>query len=352
MNDIKVSIIVPVYNAEKYLQRTIEALRQQTLQEIEIILIDDGSRDNSGCICDCAATEDGRICCIHKKNEGVSAARNDGLRIARGKYIMFCDADDKPKAEWAETMYEAILKNEADLAICEVEKKTKKSSETLTLPYSGLISDRNKIIHNVIMPMMVWGYAPEGAVLPNIYGSVWNRIFRKDIIEKNKIIFNAEIPIGEDLLFNLEYIFTIDRIEFINNSLYEYFENANSATHNNQSILWNRYLKLWRAIHSLVELQNLNVSDLNWHNLQLQKYAVSAIVEGVCSQETSAFIKIKQIGTILRDVHLANAVCSVPSVIVKKDYIINVMFRKKMCVAVFMYYQHVFNKNYKGRELL
>lgn len=94
MTMVKFSVVVPVYNVEKYIGFCIESLQKQTLKEIEIILVDDGSPDKSGEICDLYAAKDARIIVIHKKNGGVSAARNDGMDIAKGEYIIFCDSDD------------------------------------------------------------------------------------------------------------------------------------------------------------------------------------------------------------------------------------------------------------------
>ena len=104
--DKLVSIVVPVYNAEKYIMNCIEALRKQTYTDIEIILVDDGSSDASGKLCDEMQTEDARIKVVHKQNGGVSSARNCGVQIATGDYLMFADSDDFPDARWTERMVE------------------------------------------------------------------------------------------------------------------------------------------------------------------------------------------------------------------------------------------------------
>ena len=105
---VKFSIVVPIYNVEKYIGELIESLQKQTLKDIEIILVDDGSPDNSGKICDDYAAGDDRITVIHKKNAGVSAARNDGLAIATGEYIMFCDSDDWLPLDALQKLYEEV----------------------------------------------------------------------------------------------------------------------------------------------------------------------------------------------------------------------------------------------------
>lgn len=107
----EISIIVPVYNVEKYLPRCIDSILAQTFTNFELILVDDGSPDNCGAICDEYAQKDSRVVVIHKENQGVSSARNRGLDVAQGKYIMFCDSDDKVDARWCELLHKAITRN-------------------------------------------------------------------------------------------------------------------------------------------------------------------------------------------------------------------------------------------------
>ncbi len=114
----KISIIVPVYNVEPYLDRCVQSVLQQSYQNIEVLLVDDGSPDNSGTMCDRWAEKDGRIRVIHKKNGGLSDARNKGLDFAAGEYIAFVDSDDCIAADMVQTLYQALKANDADISIC------------------------------------------------------------------------------------------------------------------------------------------------------------------------------------------------------------------------------------------
>ena len=114
----EISIIVPVYKVEKYLRHCVDSILAQTFTDFELLLIDDGSPDNSGAICDEYAEKDNRVRVFHKENGGVSSARNLGLDNARGTYIMFCDSDDYVADNWAEKLYEFMNYNEANLSIC------------------------------------------------------------------------------------------------------------------------------------------------------------------------------------------------------------------------------------------
>lgn len=120
MYDNKISVIVPVYNIGQYLESSIKSLINQTYRNIEIILVDDGSVDNSPAICDLYAERDNRIKVIHQKNKGVSAARNAGMRVATGDYIGFCDGDDIPDVDMFEFLMNIAVKDNADISICEV----------------------------------------------------------------------------------------------------------------------------------------------------------------------------------------------------------------------------------------
>lgn len=114
----KVSVIVPVYNVENYIRKCLDSIISQTLKDIEIILVDDGSEDNSGKICDEYAEKDSRIIVIHQKNNGLSNARNTGLNIASGEYIGFVDSDDYIKSEMYSEMYQTAEKTDADMVLC------------------------------------------------------------------------------------------------------------------------------------------------------------------------------------------------------------------------------------------
>lgn len=114
----KISIVVPVYNVEQYLKKCVESILAQTISNIEIILVDDGSTDQSGVICDELSEQDGRIKVIHQKNSGLSGARNTGIEVAQGRYIAFVDSDDYVAEDYIEVMLERLLEYNADISVC------------------------------------------------------------------------------------------------------------------------------------------------------------------------------------------------------------------------------------------
>ena len=149
---ILVSIIVPVYNVEKYLERCLDSLINQTLKDIEIILVDDGSTDDSGNICDKYAKKDKRIKVIHKENGGLSDARNIGLSIANGRYLQFVDSDDFIHKQMIEILYNTIINNNADISICDFDKvyeNTKIKYNTKEISLNFTLDTLNIIILNI-----------------------------------------------------------------------------------------------------------------------------------------------------------------------------------------------------------
>ena len=155
----KVSIIVPVYNVADYIRECIESIIKQTLKEIEIILVDDGSTDDSSRICDIYAVMDNRIKVIHKKtNEGLSSARNDGLKNASAPYIMFIDGDDYVEPEFCELPYRTAIENNADLVIFSFKKKQQDGRilNVKTGLKSGIICEEDALNFNVLVAPAVW----------------------------------------------------------------------------------------------------------------------------------------------------------------------------------------------------
>lgn len=338
-----VSIIVPVFNAERYLERTIEYLRNQTYKNIEIILVDDGSTDSSPQICDEARKKDERIKCIHKQNEGVSAARNDGMKVAAGEYIMFCDADDIPFLQMADLLLQKAKDENADIVLCGFKKQIGESVIDISVPYTDTMTSKPEIIHKLIMPMIVWSYAPEGIVLPDIYGSVCRGLYRKDLLLNKRIKFPAAISLGEDMVFNLSAFFASEKVAFLNENLYTYIENVNSATHTNGTKMWKKYLETWKCVHQVIEDYQFSSDDIKWHNYQLTRYAVNAIVEDVCSQTIQRQQKKERIIEILDNPILFDVSGKLPDNISLKNRIICHLIKKRKTSSLLWYYQRCSN---------
>ena len=171
---VQISVIIPVYNAERYLSACLDSVIEQSYKNLDIILIDDGSTDNSGKICDEYSIKDKRIKVIHKKNEGVSVARNTGLDVATGKWISFVDSDDIIETDLYQNIISELEKNNPDLFIFNFYTNNEKN---MLYSREEIIQDR-EIINNIKEKIIYPAFDKE---TPRIYSFVWNTIFEDGI---------------------------------------------------------------------------------------------------------------------------------------------------------------------------
>lgn len=207
----KISIIVPVYNAEKYLPKCIDSLCNQTLKDIEIILVNDGSTDSSLEICEKYAKIDHRIAVLSKDNEGVAKARRDGIMKASAEYISFIDSDDYYEPDFCEKMFSRIRKTDADLVECDYYSVSGNARKEHRIYSSDMGLDTEKFYEIVVRKTIVNGY--EAVVL-------WNKLYRKELITKAVKEFGDNQL--EDYLFNTQYYTMAKRYEYIHQCLTNY----------------------------------------------------------------------------------------------------------------------------------
>lgn len=210
----KVSIIVPVYNVEAYLGSCIDSLLAQTYKEIEIILVNDGSKDSSGEICDQYASLHTNIKAFHLENGGPSRARNFGLSKAEGEYIGFVDSDDYIDEQMIEKMYSVAEKNQADLVMCSFNIETNGNIKQMDMKYENIYPNNDYIKKNLISRYCSQDH--------NGLYSVCNKIFKKELIQKYDINFDITINHGEDAWFVFFYLKESNVVCFINEGLYTY----------------------------------------------------------------------------------------------------------------------------------
>lgn len=215
MNDL-ISVVLPVYNVEKYIRQALDSVINQTYQNLEIILVDDGSPDNSGSICDEYASKDNRIRVIHKENGGVSSARNAGIDMATGDWLYFMDPDDWIELNTFELVMGKIAETKADMCFFDFYRLSKNKKRYC---YS---------IRNVDGKFFFNDMSNINTLLAYDGGSVCCSFFRSSVINKS-IRFDETIKIGEDYLFRLECYGHISSFAYISKALYYYRDNANSA---------------------------------------------------------------------------------------------------------------------------
>lgn len=224
MKTNKVSIIVPVYNAESYLDECISSILAQRYSNFELILINDGSVDKSRNICHKWAKIDERIIEINNSNHGVSYSRNNGLKICCGDYITFVDADDLILPEYIAELVKNMQDTNSEMSVCGYRAfKTMPSEE------------QNRSISNKVR---YYEDNLETLLFTITKGMVWGKLYLREVISKYEIQFDESISVSEDLLFNFDYLKHCNRVVFSSAELYMYRQLAGSVIHNNHNIKW------------------------------------------------------------------------------------------------------------------
>jgi glycosyltransferase involved in cell wall biosynthesis len=225
---IWLSIIIPIYNGEKYIERAIKSILNQDAAEIEIIIIDDGSKDNSYSVCEQFAKKCKQIKLIHSENKGVSHARNIGINEAKGEWIAFLDADDYLLESAIETMMKSVSMKD-DLVIFNYRKETEE------IQYNKLnkkVLERKDALNILLDFAKYREYLTYSMQLKNsVFTSCWGKLYRKSIIDDYSITFQESLTLSEDMCFNLSYISSIESVTIIDSVVYHYSINPESVTH-------------------------------------------------------------------------------------------------------------------------
>ncbi len=228
----KISVIVPVYNAEKYLEKCVKSIIAQTYEELEIILVDDGSIDSSGQLCDMLAETDVRIRAIHKSNGGPSSARNTGIESASGDYIGFVDSDDWIEPDMFKTLYERIVDDKADISCCNIKRVR--------------ADDEIPIIKDLSLDAVYTGYEAAVRVLDDnekIIFSMDNKLFKRSLFD------GLRLQVGtffEDFLIIPELLIRAEKVTCTGTPLYSYFESDGSTLRGGYSIKLFDYVTVCR----------------------------------------------------------------------------------------------------------
>lgn len=247
-----ISVIVPVYKVEPYLIRCVDSIRQQTYQNLEIVLIDDGSPDSCPQMCDALAREDKRIRVVHKENGGLGYARNSGLDVATGDYVVFVDSDDWISKTHIENLHQAAKEHQADVVI---------GSYTRAFA-SGVLKERchsldtrcyvgEEVRSEILLRLL--GADLEFARDVQLEPSCTGNIYRMDIIQEHNLRFFSErYAISEDIYFSAAVYYKAQRVVLVNEVGYFYFENQRSLSNSYDPKMFDRILKFYEVLKSQV----------------------------------------------------------------------------------------------------
>lgn len=217
----KISIILPVYNVEDYIEECLDSILKQTYSNIEVILIDDGAKDKSGEICDRYAQKDDRVKVLHKKNAGVSAARNSGIEMATGDYITFVDPDDWIDSDTIEKMLEAIKKENADISFCRFKIDIIPEDKRQFYQPADALSSNGKDAVGIMIRRLAYGTM------------VWNKMFKREMIinasDNSYVKFDETLKCGEDQVWLIKVIQKANKVSYLADELYYWRVRENSA---------------------------------------------------------------------------------------------------------------------------
>lgn len=306
-----ISVIVPVYNVENYLNRCIDSLIQQTYHNLEIILVIDGSPDNSIKIAHDYAILDKRVIILEQENQGLSGARNSGVSLSKGEFIMFVDSDDWVDLRTCEYAMNSVNKDDCDLVFWSGAKTfgNKPNQNFWVYDKNYLFTDANLdwLKRRVVGLVKKELYNP---IKTDNFNSAWGKLYKVAYIKNNNIKFiDTKIIGSEDVLFNIEYFQYANKISYLHNALYFYWqENDNSLTKNHGSTLFPRFLNMFKAINDLLVAYQL---PAEYHHALENRKAVS-IINNLLSitsarNAQSKLDKIRDINSILTNSEIAKA---------------------------------------------
>jgi glycosyltransferase involved in cell wall biosynthesis len=224
-----ISIVVPVYNCQDTINRCIKSLVNQTLKNIEIIIVDDGSTDDSSSIVDELSMKDNRIVVIHKENSGVSATRNLGIKHAKGEFIGFVDADDFVDTTMYEKLYNLVKKEASEMALCSFYVDAGTNLYEKEEEWHEYI-DKDNVKESIFLNMIAMNNEESFNNRGTIMGSTCRCIYKNNALNINNILFDEKITYAEDLLFNLKFLDKIKKISLIDEYLYYYKKKRGSLS--------------------------------------------------------------------------------------------------------------------------
>ena len=266
-----VSVIVPVYNVQKSLARCIDSILNQTFKDFELILLDDGSTDTSGEICDRYAEIDERVRVIHKENSGVSDTRNRGLDIAEGKYLQFLDSDDWITPEATGLFVRTVEENQCDMVIADFYRVI-----------GERVSQKGAIEEDGLMDQVTFAENMLQKPADFYYGVLWNKLYKREIVESYRLRMDSSVSWCEDFMFNLEYVRHIRSVYALKVPVYYYVKTKGSLVSQGMSV--KKTIQMKRTVFEYYNSFCKDVfdeEDYEKYKVQVYRFLIEAAGDGV-----------------------------------------------------------------------
>jgi glycosyltransferase involved in cell wall biosynthesis len=288
-----ISIIIPIYNSEIYLSDCLESILNQSYKNLEIILINDGSTDNSAGICEAFSQKDIRIKALNTKNTGVSSARNLGLDIAIGNYVAFIDSDDTVHTDYILELYKTAELHQSDIVCCGYQ------FIDTTLNYANndflnLQNSRESFIVNL---------------LHNTGGTICSKLFKRSVIKDSHLRFDTSLDMREDMIFAMEFGFCANSFSVINTNYY-YYNGMNGMSLSKNNTTENR-LQVFRIIKAILKQNNFNTIVMkSILNTKIKEILFAGVKELIYldqpTQRIKWFLKNNEINALIPDLRILN----------------------------------------------
>lgn len=291
-----ISVIVPVYNVEKYLEQCVDSILQQTITDLEVILVDDGSTDKSALICDEYQVRDTRIKVLHKQNGGLMSAWTAGVQMSKGDYIGFVDSDDWIDSDMYMTLYQTAVKSSADIVLCGWIREGKNKREKEPMYIESGKYDRDSLEKNIFPKMLSFGKMLERYISPNRV----TKLFKRELLEKNFKYFDEKVSIGEDLITSFSCILDAKSIYMLAEYFpYHYRLNESSIMEKADFQFYRKSLLMIQQFRRIVKEKNRTGFDVQLNNdlLSLAYWGTERLVKSDATKKE----KIKYIQSMLND---------------------------------------------------
>lgn len=324
----KVSVIVPIYKVEKYLKRCVESIQNQTLEDIEIILVDDGSPDRCPQMCDEFAASDSRIRVVHKMNGGLSSARNAGLRISTGKYVGYIDSDDYAEKDMFERLYECAEEHQVDFVMADYWRVSNGTRREKTLDIREGLYTKEDIVCEIYPMLIMRECVDYGPLL-----SVWHCLYNTEFVKSNNLYFDEEIKWSEDCIYSAILGYMANNFYYLKHEcVYNYVQNENTITTTFKPAAWGVYCRMNEKLRGFFDKrEDYDFSrQLDLHML----YFACSVFNQLKYSDYGFWEKYRLRKTVLRDYHFASAMNNFKVPCVQKKMQIQILLMKLKCALV------------------
>ena len=319
MSELKVSILIPVYNSEKFLSACIESTMKQTYKNLEIIIINDGSTDNSYKICEHYTKQDKRIIVKHNKNQGVSKSRNEAIARSSGKYIIFLDSDDYLLPNMVEKMVSLMETESLDLGVCgynRIQINDKKIKTSTAINYGNNLIKNKESLYDDFYPFIDQRH----------FHKIWSKIYSSSIIKENNVYFPEDMNIGEDFIFNLCYIQHTKSCGFIEEAYYNYVSGYDSLSNKYDPCTFATRKKILQHLEFFYERNNLEKKPIYFQYVKAAYAHFIMLQHKNCTLSTKQ--KIESIMDVLNDSEVNSSIQKTESKRKYQKILMNILGKK------------------------